>query len=152
MESSGYKGDGEPSTSEWNLPIANITMIATKFTNANANKTIASFLRDLTLLSSLTFLNEACKSNIAQIDIKQDKKIGNDLVASLNAESMEPQTIEPIQSAKAYIALRNVYAENTKKTIRAKAITKDCLFCLPSKADKTKLSLLKNFFIRISPI
>ncbi len=151
MESSGYKGDGEPSTSECNLPIANITMIATKLTNANANNAIAFFFNDLILFSSLTFLNEACNNSIAQIDMKHDKKSGNDLVASLNAESIEPQTIEPIQSAKAYIALRNVYPEKTKKTMRAKEMTRDCLFCLPSKADKMKLSLLKNFFIRISP-
>ena len=112
MESRGYKGDGEPSTKEWNLPITNITMMATKLTPANANKTMASFFKDLILFSP-TFLNEACNNNIAQIDMKHDKKSGNDLVASLNAESIEPQTIEPMQSAKAYIALRNVYAEKT---------------------------------------
>ena len=83
--------------------------------------------------------------------MKHDKKIGNDLVASLNAESMEPQTIEPMQSAKAYIALRNVYAEKTKKTIRAKEMTRDCLFWPLLKVGKIKLSLLKNFFIRTSP-
>ena len=49
IESSGYKGDGEPSTKEWNLPIASIMIIATKFTNAKANKTIASFFKDLIL-------------------------------------------------------------------------------------------------------
>ena len=128
MESSGYKGDGEPSTMEWNLPTANIMIIATKLTPANANKAMAFFFNDLTLFSSLTFLYAACKSNIAQMDIKTDKKIGKDLRASLPAASNEPQTIEPMQSAKAYMPFMNVKAENTKKTTRAREIIKDCLF------------------------
>ena len=65
---------------------------------------------------------------MAQMDIKQDKKSGNDLVASLKAESIEPQTIEPMQSAKAYIAFMNVYAEKTKKTIKPREMISDCNF------------------------
>ena len=113
MESNGYNGEGEPSTNEWNLPIANIMIIAMRLTAANANKAMAFFFKDLTLFSSLTFLYAAWNSNIAQIDMKHDKKSGNDLVASLSAASIEPQTIEPMQSAKAYIAFKNVYAEKT---------------------------------------
>ena len=86
----------------------NITMMATRFTAAKPIKENEFFFNDLILLSSLTFLNEACKSNIAQIDIKQDKNNGKDLVKSLNMTSIDPQTIEPIQSANAYIALKNV--------------------------------------------
>ena len=125
MESNGYKGDGEPSTKEWNLPIANIMIIATKLTPAKASNAIAFFFKDLTLFSSLTFLKAAWNKSIPQIDMKQDKKIGNDLVASLKAESIEPQTIEPMQSANAYNALKNVYDEKTKNKIRARETIKD---------------------------
>ena len=108
MESSGYKGDGEPSTKEWNLPMINMTIIATKLTAAKANNAKAFFLMDLTLFTSSTFLNKPWHKSKAQIDMKHDKNKGRDLEASLKAASAEPLTIEPMQSANAYIALKNV--------------------------------------------
>ena len=125
MESNGNNGDGEPSTKEWYLPMANITITATKLTPAKANNAMAFFFKDLALFSSLTFLNAAWNNKTAQIDMKQDKKRGKDLVASLKAESIEPHTIEPMQSANAYNALKNVYDEKTKNKIRAREMIKD---------------------------
>ena len=152
MESSGYKGDGEPSTKEWNLPMINMTIIATKLTAAKANNAKAFFLMDLILLSSLTFLNKAWNNNMPQIDIKQERIKGRDLVISLMAASGEPLTMEPTKSANAYSALKNVNAEKMNKTIRTIETRRDCLLCALSKDERTKLSLLKNFFISISPM
>ena len=94
----------------------------------NSNKAIAFFFKDLALFSSLTFLKKAWTNNNAQIDMKQERNNGSDLVASLKAASIEPLTIEPIQSANAYNALKNVKAEKTKNKIRTRETTKDCLF------------------------
>ena len=102
-----------------------MTIIATKLTAAKANKAIAFFFNDLLLFSSLTFLKKAWQSNNAQIDIKADKNNGRDLKASLKAASAELLTMEPTQSANAYIALKNVKAEKRKNTMIAIETIKD---------------------------
>ena len=50
-----------------------------KLTPPKAIKQIAFLNNDLFLLSSSTFLKKPWKSNNAQKDMKNDKKIGNDL-------------------------------------------------------------------------
>ena len=57
--------------------------------------------------------------------MKQERKIGRDLVKSLIAVSIDAQTIEPIISAKTYKALKNVYAAKTNKTIKTNETIRD---------------------------
>lgn len=57
--------------------------------------------------------------------MKHDKKSGRDLKASRKAASVELLTIEPTQSANAYIALKNVKAEKRKNTMIAIEAIKD---------------------------
>ena len=90
-----------------------------------AIKQIAFLNNDLFLLSSSTFLKKPWKSNNAQKDMKNDKKIGIDLNKSLIATSGEPLTIEPMISAKQYIKLKNVKAEKRKNSIKPPATIND---------------------------
>ena len=95
-------------------------------TPPKATKQIASLNKDLFLLSSLTFPKQAWTNNIAQILINADKNKGTDLIKSFNATSTEPLTIEPMISANAYNALKNVNDEKMKNKINKQETTKDC--------------------------
>ena len=53
------------------------------------------------------------------------KNNGRDLIKSVNATSTEPLTIEPIMSANAYNALKNVNEERMKNKITKPETIKD---------------------------
>ena len=108
---------------------------------------IESLNKDFCHFSSSTFLNEACSNNKVHKLIKKTRNNGTDLRKSIKATSIEPETIEPTQSTKAYNMFIKVKEDITKKMIRRMETTKDCLFWFLSKFDGAKLALSKYFFI-----
>ena len=87
------------------------------------------------------------KNNNVHKQIKNIKKIGNDLPKSLIAISKLAQTHEPTISANAYKKFTNAKAVKMKETTIARVKSKDTFLCDLSAVDNIKLSLSKNFFI-----